>query len=95
MRQLKRKKENEENTLTEQNLNQGTEMAKKRCGVVQLISQFFNRLIVVQLNSENKLTNVQTSREVFGNVLSKTASLSLPAVNLRTMMKMPIRIDDK
>ena len=33
VRQLKRKKENEENTLTEQNLNQGTEMAKKPCGV--------------------------------------------------------------
>ena len=33
VRQLKRKRENEENTLTEQNLNQGTEMAKKRCGV--------------------------------------------------------------
>ena len=96
VRQLKRKKENEENTSTEQNLNQGTEMVLKSPVVlVQLISQFFNRLIVVQLNSENKLTNVQTSREVFGNVLSKTASLSLPAVNSRTMMKMPIRIDDK
>ena len=33
VRQLKRKKENEENTSTEQNLNQGTEMAKKPCGV--------------------------------------------------------------
>ena len=95
MRQLKRKKENEENISTEQNLNQGTEMAKSPVVLVQLISQFFNRLIVVQLNSENKLSNVQTSREVFGNVLSKTASLSLPAVNSRTMMKMPIRIDDK
>ena len=33
MRQLKQKKDNEENTSTEQNLNQGTEMAKKPCGV--------------------------------------------------------------
>ena len=79
MRQLKRNKENEENTSTEQNLNQGTEMAKSP---------------VVQLNSENKLTNVETSIEVFGNVLSKTVSLSLPAVNKRTMMKMPLRIND-
>ena len=71
MRQLKRTKENEENTSTEQNLNQGTEMAKKSCGIVQLISQFFNRLIVVQLNSENKFTNVETSKEVFWDVLSK------------------------
>ena len=62
--------------------------------LVQLISQFFNRRIVVQLNSENKLTNVETSIEVFGNVLSKTASLSLPAVNKRTMMKLPLRIND-
>ena len=69
-------------------------MAKKSCGIVQLISQFFNRLIVVQLNSEVKLTNVETSIEVFGNVLSKPASLSLPAVNKRTMMKMPLRIND-
>ena len=33
VRQLKQKKENEENTSTEQNLNQGTEMANKPCGV--------------------------------------------------------------
>ena len=33
--------------------------------LVQLISQFFNRLIVVQLNSENKLTKVQTSRGIW------------------------------
>ena len=35
VRQLKRNKENEENTSTKQNLNQGqgTEMTKKPCGV--------------------------------------------------------------
>ena len=67
----------------------GQSWLKSPVVLVQLISQFFNRLIVVQLNSEHKLTIVQTSREVFGNVLSKTPSLSLPAVNSRTMMKVP------
>ena len=33
VRQLKQNKENEEKTSTEQNLNQGTEMAKKPCDV--------------------------------------------------------------